>query len=154
MKIETSEPTKGVDRLEALGFKTAALKVKELISKQRKLAIAYEHYRFIRQDKIDAFNAKLRAKSGKNMGDAMLMEYQKLDFMDASRYEGIPPDSVLDSLEKAKDHKCFDNYEVAYIRNVKDPLLLGRVNGCPDRFFIDQWDNDVKIEDILKTNEG
>jgi len=37
---------------------------------------------------------------------------------------------------------------------VPDPILLGRITGCENRYFIAQWDDDVKIEDILKENEG
>ena len=33
-------------------------------------------------------------------------------------------------------------------------FLFGVVTGCDDRFFIAQWDDDVKIEDILQGDEG
>lgn len=62
--------------------------------------------------------------------------------------------SVLDSLEVAMGRKCFDSFMVAHIIDVEDPILFGYINGCSDHFFIDQWDEDVKIQDILKDNEG
>lgn len=137
-----------LDRLERLGFTAAGAKVKELSLRKRKMAIAYEHYRFVRPEKITAFNEKLMRDSRKG-GD-----YKTLTFTPVDRYAEVPPAKVLDSLETAQGRKCFDSFEVAHIINVKDPILFGRISGCADRFFIDQWDDDVKIEDILKPNEG
>lgn len=142
-----------IDRLEKLGFKTASTKVKELSVKQRKMAIAYEHYRFVRPEKIQAFNDKLMRESRRGGS------YKTLAFTPVESYQEVPPADVLDKMEVAMEMKCgemkvFDNFEVAHIVNVKDPILFGRINGCPDRFFIGQWDDDVKIEDILKPNEG
>lgn len=62
-----------------------------------------------------------------------------------------------DALESAHADKCFDKFEVMTVewhKEVPDPILFGVVNGCADRFFIAQWDTDVKIEDILKDHEG
>ena len=64
----------------------------------------------------------------------------------------FPPDTVLDALEKAKEDNCFDTFEVAkisWIEEIKDPILFGIIEGCSDKFFISQWDDDVKIEDLL-----
>lgn len=144
---ETKDPAV-IDRLERLGFKTASTKVKELSAKKRKMAIAYEHYRFVRPEKIEAFNRKLMAKRKKDGS------YDMLSFTPVENYSEVPPAPVLEAMEVAVDRKCFDKFEVAHIINVKDPILFGRITGCPDRFFIGQWDDDVKIEDILKPNEG
>lgn len=148
MEIKTQEPAV-IDRLERLGFKAAGAKVKELSIKQRKMAIAYEHYRFVRPEKIDAFNEKLRKNTRESNGS-----YKTLSFTAVENYGEVPPAHVLDKMEQAIDRKCFDSFEVAHIVDVKDPILFGRIHGCPDRFFIDQWDDDVRIEDILKPNEG
>lgn len=64
-------------------------------------------------------------------------------------YTGIPPQHVLDALKLAKDRSCFDAFTIATVRKVKDPLLLGNINGCPDRFFIAQWGDDVCLDDVL-----
>ena len=72
-------------------------------------------------------------------------------------YPSAPPQAVLDKVEEAQKVGCFDAFEVCKVESVreyKDPIVFGRITGCPDRFFIAQWDNDVKIEDILKENEG
>lgn len=143
-----------VTRLEKLGFKGMATKIKKLESLKRKLALAYEHYRFVRPEKIHAFNMKLRQETGKNMHDPLDMEYQTLAFTPVQDYEACPPEDVLMAMEVAQEKKCFDSFEVAYIKNVKDPILFGRIETCSDRFYIAQWDDDVKIEDILMANEG
>ena len=152
METQVKHEPEVASRLERLGFKTAGAKVKELSAKQRKMAMAYECYRFVRPEKINAFNEKLR-KKGSASG------YQTLAFTPIEQYEEVPPTHVLDKLEKAQALKCgdlqvFDTFEVAHIVNVKDPILFARIKGCPDRFFIDQWNDDVRIEDILKPNEG
>lgn len=140
------------ERLEKLGLKAASKRVTELRERKRKLAIAYEHHRFVRQEKIDAFNAKLKKESIQKSG-----EYKMLSFMALEQYEQAPPESVLDALETAIGRNCFDSFEVAHIVTkvpTPDPILFGRIKACPDRFFIGQWDDDVKIEDILAANEG
>ena len=139
-------------RLEKLGFGRASGEVRVLAQKKRKMAVAYEHYRFVRQEKIDAFNAKLKVQTGRNMESMAYMEYQVLAFTPVGNYENVPPDEVLAQMETAVERKCFDSFEVAHIRQVKDPILFGCIAGCPDRFFIGQWDTDVKIEDILLPN--
>lgn len=141
-------------RLEKLGFKTAGLQLTELLQKKRKLALAYEHYRFVTPEDVAEFNTKLMQKTGKNMQSIQEMEYKTLAFLPIEQYTNVPPDDVLTSLEVAQERKCFDSYEVAYIKNVKDPLLFGRVHGTPNRFFIAQWDNDVSIDDLIKENQG
>lgn len=143
--------TEVIDKLEALGFKAAHQKIKHLAEKKRKLMIAYENYRFVRQDKIDAFNKRLRDKTISKDGWG---RYQTLAFTSVEEYTEVPPDHVLLKMGEAVDRKCFDSFEIAHIVDVKDPILFGRIKGCPDRFYIDQWDNDVKIEDILDKNEG
>lgn len=143
-----------VERLGRLGFKKAHGIVQRLAEKKRKLAIAYEHFRFVKQEKVDDFNKKLRVKTEIRTG-VMGSSYQQLSFTPVENYEKVPPTEVLDALEQAQDLRCFDSFEVAHIVEVKeDPILFGRINGCSDRFFISQWDQDVRIEDLLGKNEG
>ena len=62
-------------------------------------------------------------------------------------YTGIPPEFVL---KKIEEHRVsFDTLVIAEVNSVKDPLLLGRINGCSDRYFIAQWGEDVKLDDII-----
>lgn len=140
--------------LKRLGFHYVATQVTKLEERKRKLMIAHEHYRFVTQEKIDAFNVKLKKETGKNMNDPWKMEYKVLSFTSVSDYQSIPPADVLAEMEVAQERKCFDQFEVAYIKQVKDPIIFGRIEGCAKRFYVAQWDNDVRIEDLLMPNEG
>lgn len=62
-------------------------------------------------------------------------------------YKGIPPEFVLEKIEQYKQN--FDYMTIAEVNAIKDPLLLGRVNDCTDRFFLKQWGEDVKLDDII-----
>lgn len=151
--MQINKTSETIEALEKFGFLTASNIVKEAQEKKRKLAIAYEHYRFVSQQKINAFNEKLKASTWKNNG--WQSQYQTLAFSSAAAYKKVPPTEVLNSMGEAIERKCFDSFEVSFIEEVKeDPILFGRVNGCPDRFFIAQWDNDIKIEQLLADNEG
>ena len=145
-----------IGRLAKLGFKKAAEKAEQNKVKARKMALAYEHYRFVRQEKVDAFNARLREETRRKAAPGSFdYQIEQLMFVDSEQSERIPPPEVLDALEEALGRKCFDRFEIASIETVKeDPILFGRIDGCPDRFFIAQWDDDVKITDLIKENEG
>ena len=136
-------------RLKRLGFKKVVEKDEEVKSLQRKLAIAYEHFRYVRQEKIAAFNQKLYKKTRKKDGG-----HDVLTFESITKTSKVPPTDVLEELEKAKELNCFDEFEIGYIAKVEDPILFGVVNGCTTKFYIAQWDTDVRIEDILASNEG
>ena len=143
------------DRLDKIGLKTASSKIKELTELRRKMSIAYEHFRFVTPDKINAFNEKLMKQTEKN--EQRYRTYDRLNFINLGSYEEVPPLDVLDKIEQAQEIGCFDTFEIAKIESVKetkDPIVFGIVNGCPDKFFVAQWMDDIKIEDILKENEG
>lgn len=144
-----------IEKLEKAGFKAATDKVKRLKEMKRKMAIAYEHFRYVRQEKIDAFNERLGKESMKDNPSSYT--YKRLMFIPIDQYQEVPPSDVLDKVEVAQEIGCFDTFEVARIQDVvvqKDPIVFGRIEGCPDRFFVAQWDDDVTIEQILKENEG
>jgi hypothetical protein len=148
--------TKMADLLAAAGFNKSAKKIKVLAERKRKLAVAYENYRYVRPEKINEFNAKLKANSLHKMaGQDGYQEWQTLAFAAVENWEKIPPVDVLEKVKEAKDRKIFDQFEVAFIKEVNnDPIVFGVINGCADKFFIAQWDTDVKIEDILLPTEG
>jgi len=144
-----------IDKLEKIGMKKAVDRVKFLKEQSRKLTLAYEHFRFVRQEKIDEFNEKLKKESLTE--DKNAYYYKTLNFIPLESYEEVPPSHIVDKIEEAQKMGCFDTFEIAKIKDVKevkDPIVFGRVNNCTDRFFIAQWDDDVRIEDILKENEG
>ena len=148
------------DQLEKLGFKKAADSIKQKQELKRKMVIAYEHFRYVRQEKIDNYCKKLKAGTLKEQGQQgrdLVQTYDTLVFIKPQDYDTVPPQDVLNKIEEAQKLECFDELEICKVESVKeyqDPIVFGRINGCPDRFFITQWDNDVKIEDILKDNEG
>lgn len=146
-------------RLAQLGLETAAKEVVRQRSVAKKLDIAYQYYRFVEEGKINDFNMNLFKATRQDAGGLLGYDsYSQLTFMALSEYPAVPPVEVLDALEAAYGHQCFDRFEVAQITELSvpkpDPILFGLVNGCSDRFFIAQWDEDVKIEDILAGDEG
>lgn len=154
-ETETLPQTITSQRLESLGFKKLAAHVAHLKQKKWKLMTAYEHYRVVSMDKVLAFNENLQKKTFKENPGTFSQSWQTLAFCSVEKYDKVPPEPVLAEMQIAVDRKCFDSFEVAHIKEVvKDPLLFGRIDGCTDRFFIAQWDDDVKISDLLKANEG
>lgn len=64
-------------------------------------------------------------------------------------YKGVPPDSAINKLIEVRAKNIFDEFTVASVSNVPDPLLLGRLSGTSDRFFLHQWGDDVCLDDII-----
>lgn len=154
MKTET------LDLLEELGMNKAADDLKEKADRKRKLVIAYEHFRYVKPEQVDAFNERLKKQTMKREGRKNIDLYEKYDqltFGKLEEYASIPPMDVLEKVVDAKKMDCFDEFEVAKIESMveyKDPIIFGRIKNCPHRFFVAQWDDDVKITDLLKANEG
>lgn len=93
---------------------------------------------------LEKLTTKLR--SSKDAVPILKQYYSRL-----KNYGQLPPDHVLSSLKKAKVKRCFDSFAIAHIEKVKDPILFGLIKDFPTLYFyIDQWGDDVKIEDILK----
>lgn len=147
-------------KLEKLGLTTAGKELKEREQFERKCMLAYEFYRAVTPEHIDRHNDKLKKNTLKMTGKEgadLYHNYDKLQFIALKDYDKIPPTTALKELEIAQGRKCFDNFEVCKIESVreyKDPIIFGRIDKCPDKFFVCQWDNDIKIEDILEENEG
>lgn len=144
------------ERLRHLGLNAAAREVMRLSSLAQKCAVAYEHYRFVTQDHIDKFGHALRERTLQQIGGYQTV-WDAVAVVPLQDYAKVPPSSALDALEEAQRLGCFDTFEVAIIqsvRQVKDPILFGRIEGCPDRFFVAQWDLDISIDDLLQGDEG
>jgi hypothetical protein len=62
----------------------------------------------------------------------------------------IIPDSVLTELEKANENQVFDEVKVLWVEKVKDPILLGCIDGCEDFFYITEWGDDISFEQIQR----
>ena len=125
--------------LAELGLEKASERLLRKHDGKRKILSAINEYRYATQDDIDDFNKEIQ-KCGK-----------RLVFTELKSYENLPPDDVLDALRKAKEKDCFDSFDVAHIEMVKDPILFGRIKDFKNLYFyIAQWGDDVRIEDILK----
>lgn len=151
MENKTEVLVTNEELLKELGFNAASAEIDAKKILKRKLMVAYEHFRFVTPDQITAFNHKLYQKTLKGY------TYDQLRFTPVQQYRNAPPVEVLDEMKKAVGFGCFDSFEVVDIQAVEkrpDPILFGLIKGCSNRFFVSQWDNDVKIEDILKESEG
>ena len=128
------------DELIKLGLDTAGNRLKKKTIGKKKLREAVAGYKMCTAEDIDDFNRELK-NSGRELAIVPLKDYEQ-----------IPPDSVLSSLLDAINSEIFDTFHVAFIRKVKDPILFGKIKQLPNMyFFIDQWGDDVTIEDIIGT---
>ena len=156
--VETESPRSAAERLSKLGFMAAGYKITRALSLTEKLKIAYEHFRYASVEKVKQFNDRLMKETLKE--DDRTRSYHRTKLTAIQHYQEVPPASVLDALEAAQERGCFDDFAVMTIeevneqKRVPDPILFGTIVDCTDLFYIAQWDDDVKIEDILKDHEG
>lgn len=171
--IET--PTK--DRLASLGLRAAA----EVMEQSRQIAssglraslrIAFEHFRVVEPHHLERFQRELKKRTRKRVNEYDVA-FLKLKLTPLSQYPEVPPPEVLDALEKAINLKCFDYFEIATLVHAndhqqarlarwrdamkelaKDPILFGRIKESENLYYIAQWDDDIRIEDILRAEEG
>lgn len=137
------------DSLFELGFKNASSRLQAA----EKMSIAYERYMFITPEAIKNFNEKLRKETLRE--DKNAFRYKQLIFIAIENYSEIPPVHVLEKLKAAMRDECFDAYEICkidWIEEIKDPILFGTIKNCSDKFYIAQWDDDIKIQDIISCN--
>ena len=152
--------TMDVNLLKEMGFDTASQELEKKMELKLKMTIAYENFRFVTPEIFKRFNDALKErtlqKEGKE-GVNLYHNYDKLNFIAVNKYKDAPPVEVLEKMAEAKQVGCFDRFEIAKIESVheyKDPIVFGVIEGCDDRFFVAQWDDDVKIEQILNEMEG
>ena len=80
-----------------------------------------------------------------------LPENKQLVIDDLEDYDKPLPRHAKVKLATAKKHSIFDTFCVFWIREVKDPILFGQIKEEPDiYYFVDEWDDDISIEDLLK----
>jgi len=142
--------------LQDLGFETASAVLTKKRTLRRKLMLAYEHFRFVSPEVLKRFNDELETKTMRpRFQDGSGKEFDRLAFIPIKSYKSVPPSDVLVKVKEAKDMGIFDEFLVGHIERVKvDPIIFGRIQGCADLFYIAQWDDDVKIENILRADEG
>jgi hypothetical protein len=156
--IETMEkpgPTEA--ELRELGLTEAANKVKRARDMAPKLRTAFEHFRVVTREHLECFQGELIAKAMAASPYSTSFTYKSLKFTALERYPEVPPREVLQKIRAAKELKCFDRFEVLTLESaqlVPDPVVFGLIDGCDNRYFVAEWDDDVKIEDILREDEG
>lgn len=144
--------------LSELGLTTAAKGLSKNKSLVYKIMLAKENYRYITEDNFREFNERLKKQTYHIKDNTAL--WFALQFTPIKDYTGIPPEEVLGELKKARGLNIFDDFEIVTMEEkrerikAEDPLLLGVIHGCPVKFYIAEWDNDISIEDILMSNEG
>lgn len=151
-----------VELLKELGLDEAANKLDKSIKLKQKLMIAYEKFKIVSPETFDKFNQRLKEKT---YIQTFKNQYQyeetfdQLLFIPLSKYTEIPPPDCLMDLKKAKELNIFDSFEVCKTQTIKtftdntprpDPIIFGVINGCVDKFFITQWDDDISIEQIIE----
>ncbi len=132
-----------------------ALKVKT--EKIQEVCPRCEGKKEVKVDPKNLFNHQMEKCNYCRGTGAKEMTYDKLLFTKLSETSKIPPLDVLDKLKEAQQLKCFDYYEVAEVKSIverPDPIIFGCIEGADEKFYIAQWDDDIKIEDILLPNEG
>jgi hypothetical protein len=152
--MEKPAPTEA--ELRELGLTEAANKVKHQRELARKLRIAFEHFRVVTPEQISRFQQELLGKASRGLYSGAYT-YQALKFTALESYPNVPPSEVLEGIRAAKELKCFDRFEVLTLETVEvipDPVVFGLIDGCDNKYFVAQWDDDVKIEQILREDEG
>ncbi len=150
------------DELDGLGLKAASVNLKTKRDLKRKLGIAYEYHRFVTPEQIAKFTSELYSRTNRTLPKSKEhpwggQAYDTLTFTPLENYLAVPPREALDKLKEAQDRKVFDKFEVCTVESVtklNDPIIFGIVEGCSNKFAICDWDDDVRISDLLKDDEG
>jgi hypothetical protein len=131
----------------------AAVLEAELKVRQKLMRLKEWDYKVLPADEIKKYENANRNWDGQ--GGRVIVHIDPLQAYIGNPESGeakdrIIPDAVLDKLDEAKERKLFDSFAVLWVEKVKDPLLLGCIDGCKDYFLVAVWGNDVKFEDIVK----
>jgi len=135
--MDVKEKTK---LLKELGMDAVAETILKKKRGRDRLLKAVEKYQYATGEDIDDFNEEIKSQG------------RRLVIVEIKDYKRLPPDDVLEALKKAQADDLFDSFHIAYIERVKDPILFGKIKAFKNLFFyIAQWGDDVKFEEILGT---
>jgi hypothetical protein len=142
--------TKILRLLEAGADAQASVLQRELDMRRKLLQIKEWDYPILRKSTISGFNQEMTMTR-----DGVRVHVDPLESYvgnpdNGSEKDRLIPDDVLDSLEVAKERHLFDTMHVLWAERVPDPLLLGRVDGCEDYFFIAEWGDDITFDQLTK----
>jgi len=145
---------------EKAGFTRAVQAAKDVQDRRKRLAIAFEHFRYVTLEDIETFQNQLRESTFTNNGTAyprLVETFDVLALVLIEDYHGLPPEAVVKEVARVKDMGVFDAMEVAYVQTKRvdrDPIIFGTITGCPHRFYVAEWGDDVSINDILGKHDG
>jgi hypothetical protein len=153
---KNAEAIPAESELRELGLNAAADKMKRARELAGKLRIAFEHFRVVTPEQFARFKEELwNQRESNQLTYGLSYKTPKLTALEA--YPEVPPAKVLEEIRAAKELKCFDRFEVLTLQSVEvvpDPVIFGIIEGCDNKYFVAQWDDDVKIEQILREDEG
>lgn len=127
-------------KYEKVGQKAVVADLEKLLTKNLKLAAIQvsKYNKIVTEEQIDEYRNALPSN-------------RQLVIDDLAEFEKPIPKSVTKKVNAAKELQVFDSFRVFWIREVKDPIIFGIVNEEPDKyFFVDEWDDDISVEDLLK----
>jgi len=148
---------KKIDRLLDLGaLAQATILDVELRIRQKLYALSEWDYKVLPAEEIGRFENENRVTATR---DGIKVHIDLLENYCGNPASGeakdrIIPDEALGELEKAQERKLFDKFSVLWVEKVKDPLLLGSIDGCRDYFLIAEWGEDVRFDDIVKSDKS
>ena len=135
--------------LTALGLKAAATRLERQTEACERWAEAYARYPFVTAAQLADFQDRCDRETRIRRG---VMERKYLRLVPIADYPDVPPMEVLEKLREAQALTLFDTFHVAFIewQQVKqlDPLLFGKIVGCPDYFLIAEWGEDVSFREL------
>lgn len=142
-----------IERLKKLGVNKQAAILEQELQVRLKLARIQEwDYKVLPYESIKRYNGQVINSYQVKVHIDALNEYCGID-NETEAKDRIIPDNVLNELETAQGRQIFDSYSILWVEMVKDPLLLGSFNGCQDYFLIAEWGEDVKFDDIIKSEK-
>lgn len=113
-----------------------------LTAKRQKL-MDYK-YILITEENIKDFLKRKSSFLGVSVWDRLEWDEKPLE-----QSEHLPPATVVEAIKVHQDRNVFDYMTIASVREVKDPIVFGRLTGSKDRFFIAQWGDDVCLDDLI-----
>ncbi len=141
-----------LDLLEVGATSQAAILEAELSTRDALMHLKEWDYKLLPKATIDKFQQEHRMTFS---ADGLNLHIDNIEAYVGNPESGKPkdrliPDEVLGKIKEAKERKLFNEFAVLWAERVPDPIVLGKVNGCEDYFFIAEWGDDITFEQLTK----
>lgn len=100
----------------------------------------------LREEQVEIFEALTCHSSSTEKGTIGKYRWTETP---VEQYKTLPPENVLNTFKTHKSRKVFDYFTIASVEGIHDPLLLGRLKGDNRCYFIAQWGDDIKLDDVI-----